>query len=70
MAADPDGAFRDEPLFARLILAFFVNSAANALPAGLFLFYVGERLGAPAWGGPLLGRAPELSTAGTTTKGA
>jgi GPH family glycoside/pentoside/hexuronide:cation symporter len=44
----------DEPLFARLILAFFVNSAANALPAGLFLFFVGQRLGAPAWGGPLL----------------
>jgi glycoside/pentoside/hexuronide:cation symporter, GPH family len=43
-----------EPLFGRLILAFFVNSAANALPAGLFLFFVGQRLGAPAWGGPLL----------------
>ncbi len=43
-----------EPLFARLILAFFINSAANALPAGLFLFFVGQRLGAPAWGGPLL----------------
>jgi Na+/melibiose symporter-like transporter len=46
--------FTMEPLFARLILAFFINSAANALPAGLFLFFVGQRLGAPAWGGPLL----------------
>jgi Na+/melibiose symporter-like transporter len=46
--------FTTEPLFARLILAFFINSAANALPAGLFLFFVGQRLGAPAWGGPLL----------------
>jgi Na+/melibiose symporter-like transporter len=43
-----------EPLCGRLILAFFVNSAANALPAGLFLFFVGQRLGAPTWGGPLL----------------
>ena len=43
-----------EPLFGRLILAFFVNSAANALPSGLFLFFVGQRLGAPTWGGPLL----------------
>ncbi len=43
-----------QPLFGRLILAFFVNSAANALPAGLFLFFVGQRLGAPDWGGPLL----------------
>ena len=43
-----------QPLFGRLILAFFVNSAANALPAGLFLFFVGQRLGAPTWGGPLL----------------
>ncbi len=40
-----------EPLFGRLIRAFFVNSVANALPAGLFLFFVGQRLGAPAWGG-------------------
>ena len=43
-----------EPLFARLVLAFFINGAANALPAALFLFFVGQRLGAPAWGGPLL----------------
>ena len=40
-----------EPLFGRLIVAFFVNSAANALPAGLFLFFVGQRLGALTWGG-------------------
>jgi Na+/melibiose symporter-like transporter len=48
------GVLSGEPLFARLILAFFINSAANALPAALFLFFVGQRLGAPAWGGPLL----------------
>jgi Na+/melibiose symporter-like transporter len=43
-----------EPLFARLLAAFFINGAANALPAGLFLFFVGQRLGAPDLGGPLL----------------
>ena len=44
----------DQPLFARLLLAYFVNGAANAFPAGLFLFFVGSRLGAPELGGPLL----------------
>lgn len=48
------GILTDEPLFRRLVLAFFLNSAANALPAGLFLFFVGQRLGAPELGGPLL----------------
>lgn len=43
-----------EPLFARLLAAYFINGAANALPAGLFLFFVGQRLGAPDLGGPLL----------------
>ena len=43
-----------EPLFTRLLLAFFINGAANALPAGLFLFFIGQRIGAPDWGGPLL----------------
>jgi len=43
-----------EPLFGRLLAAFFINGAANALPAGLFLFFVGQRLGAPDLGGPLL----------------
>ncbi len=43
-----------EPLFLRLLAAFFINGAANALPAGLFLFFVGQRLGAPDLGGPLL----------------
>jgi Na+/melibiose symporter-like transporter len=43
-----------QPLFARLLLAYFVNGAANALPSGLFLFFVGQRLGAPELGGPLL----------------
>jgi Na+/melibiose symporter-like transporter len=43
-----------ERLFARLLVAYFVNGAANALPSGLFLFFVGQRLGAPELGGPLL----------------
>lgn len=43
-----------EPLFVRLLAAFFINGAANALPAGLFLFFVGQRIGAPELGGPLL----------------
>jgi Na+/melibiose symporter-like transporter len=43
-----------ERVFARLLLAYFVNGAANALPSGLFLFFVGQRLGAPDLGGPLL----------------
>ncbi len=52
------GAFwktlREEPLFVRLLGAYVINGAANALPATLFLFFVSDRLGAPDWGGPLL----------------
>ncbi|MAS42311.1 MAG: MFS transporter [Rhodobacteraceae bacterium] len=40
--------------FARLIAAWFLNGAANALPAALFLFFVEQRLGAPDAAGPLL----------------
>ncbi len=43
-----------QPMFARLLAAYFINGAANALPSGLFLFFVGQRLGAPDLGGPLL----------------
>ncbi len=43
-----------EKLFLRLLAAFFINGAANALPAGLFIFFVSQRLGAPDLGGPLL----------------
>lgn len=42
--------------FRRLLLAFFINGAANALPASLLLFFVEYRLGAPealAWLVPL-----------------
>ncbi len=45
---------RREPLFLRLLFAYLINGAANALPATLFLFFVGDRLGAAEWGGPLL----------------
>ncbi|MEM9097245.1 MAG: MFS transporter [Pseudomonadota bacterium] len=44
------------PLFRRLLIAFFINGAANALPASLLLFFVEYRLGAPealAWLVPL-----------------
>jgi GPH family glycoside/pentoside/hexuronide:cation symporter len=40
--------------FLRLIAAFFINGLANGLPATLFLFFVGERLGAADAAGPLL----------------
>ena len=47
-------AMRSNRHFFRLIIAFFVNSLANALPATLFLLYVGRNLGHDAWRGPLL----------------
>jgi len=47
-------AFRSEPMFIRLLIAYFVNGAANALPAALFVFFVGQRLGAPNLAGPFL----------------
>ena len=40
--------------FLRLLAAWFVNGAANALPAALFLFFVEFRLEAPEAAGPLL----------------
>lgn len=40
--------------FRRLILAFVMNGLANAIPATLFLYFVGERLASPQWSGPLL----------------
>jgi GPH family glycoside/pentoside/hexuronide:cation symporter len=48
-------ALKGEPIFRRLLLAYFINGAANGLPAGLFLFFVQFRLGADsATGGMLL----------------
>ena len=44
---------RNQP-FLRLLLAFFLNGSANGFPATLFLFFVGNRLGAPEAAGPLL----------------
>ena len=44
---------RNRP-FLRLILAQALNAVANALPASLFLMYVGDRLGRPDLAGPLL----------------
>lgn len=41
-------------LFRRLLIAYFVNGLANALPAGLFLFFIGDLLGAPDAGWLLL----------------
>ncbi|MEO1550674.1 MAG: MFS transporter [Pseudomonadota bacterium] len=45
---------REDRRFARLLAAYFLNGAANALPAALFLFYVDARLEAPDWGPVLL----------------
>ena len=47
-------AFKSEPMFLRLLAAYFVNGAANALPAGLFVFFVSQRLDAPDLAGPFL----------------
>ena len=40
--------------FRRLLAAYFVNGLANALPAGLFLFFIEDLLGAPDAGWLLL----------------
>ena len=40
--------------FVRLLIAFVVNGTANAFPATLFLFFVGDRLQARDAAGPLL----------------
>jgi GPH family glycoside/pentoside/hexuronide:cation symporter len=40
--------------FLRLLGAFLLNGFANGFPATLFIFYVSEKLGAPAMAGPLL----------------
>ncbi|MCR9122647.1 MAG: MFS transporter [Phyllobacteriaceae bacterium] len=45
---------RQNTPFLRLIAAFFVNGMANGIPATLFLFFVGDYLGAEALQGPLL----------------
>jgi GPH family glycoside/pentoside/hexuronide:cation symporter len=47
-------AMRQNPHFTRLLSAFLINGFANALPATLFLLFVGQRLGAEDWRGPLL----------------
>ncbi|MEX2518564.1 MAG: MFS transporter [Paracoccaceae bacterium] len=41
-------------LFQRLLLAYFINGLANALPAGLFLFFIGDLIQAPDAGWLLL----------------
>ncbi|WP_306048768.1 MFS transporter [Oceaniradius stylonematis] len=48
------GHLRQNTPFLRLIAAFFVNGMANGIPATLFLFFVGDYLGAEALQGPLL----------------
>jgi len=45
---------RENGPFLRLIAAFFVNGLANGIPATLFLFFVGDYLGATDLQGPLL----------------
>lgn len=40
--------------FMRLVIAFFINGLANAIPATLFLYFVSEVLRAPEMRGPLL----------------
>ncbi|KPF43100.1 MFS transporter [Rhizobium sp. AAP43] len=44
---------RNKP-FLRLVAAFLLNSFANAVPASLFLYFVGQRLGRPDLQGLLL----------------
>lgn len=40
--------------FLRLVSAFMLNSFAGAVPASLFIYFVGQRLGVPELQGPLL----------------
>lgn len=40
--------------FRRLLAAYLLNGCANGLPATLFIFFVGHRLGMPDAAGPLL----------------
>jgi Na+/melibiose symporter-like transporter len=47
-------ALRENRPFRQLLVAWFVNGAANGLPVTLFLFFVEYRLGAPEAVGPLL----------------
>jgi Na+/melibiose symporter-like transporter len=47
-------ALREEPIFRRLLAAYFINGAANALPGTLFLFFVEHRLGATSQTGGFL----------------
>ncbi len=51
---DAAAALRGNAPFRRLLLAYFVNGCANALPAGLFLFFIEDYLGAPDAGWLLL----------------
>ncbi|MEM8753539.1 MAG: MFS transporter, partial [Pseudomonadota bacterium] len=47
---DIRAAFRavaGEPLFRRLLGAYFINGLANGLPPALFLFFLGDLIGAP-----------------------
>ena len=46
--------FKSEPMFVRLLIAYFINGAANALPAALFVFFVDHKLEAPHLAGPFL----------------
>ncbi|MGF1658599.1 MAG: MFS transporter [Rubrimonas sp.] len=52
--AEALGALRDNAPFRRLLAAYFINGAANALPAGLFLFFIDDYLAAPDAGWVLL----------------
>ncbi len=47
-------ALRENAPFRRLLAAYFINGAANALPAGLFLFFIEDYLAAPEAGWVLL----------------
>lgn len=47
-------AFRSEPMFLRLLISYFLNGAANGLPAALFVFFVSQRLETANLAGPLL----------------
>lgn len=47
-------AIAGNALFRRLLAAYFMNGLANALPAGLFLFFIGDLLMAPDAGWLLL----------------
>ena len=48
------GAFKNNYMLRRLLIAYFINGAANGLPAALFIFYVDHNLKTPGLSGVMI----------------